>query len=482
MSQCVTSSLIPYQPAAGEWSVQKVAHLYRSAGYGATASMIQDGLMLTPTELVDQIISSGINATIPEDPIWAEWTFEEYDANPDLREIHIRDLKADWLRRTITHGFHQKMTMFWHDHFAAEKNVYVCNSYAWKYYKLLNQFAFGNFRSFVEEMGLTEAILVYLNGNLNVVGSPNENYARELMELFTMGEGNGYTQLDIAEVAKALTGYRVGMYECNPKSFDPQYHDDTVKTIFGQTGNFNYDDVHEMIFTLRSQQIATYICTKLYQFFVYNEVDENIVAGMAETFINSNWEVTPVITQLLKSEHFFENVFIGSKIKSPVDLISQLFVSAGFDVDIDLYPGVLVHYQYITYDMGLELLNPPNVAGWPGNRFWLNENSLAYRWSHCHIILNNYMIDGGRERLRQLAIDLSESISDPAIIASSFVDHFLSIPLEPELKEVATLYLKAGIPENYFDDGSWNLNWDEAPSQVLNLLKYIVQLPEYQLT
>lgn len=481
MNNCVTSTLAPFQPGTDEWTRAQVAHLYRSIGYGANPTQISEALNMTPSELVDMLVDAAALIQAPDDPFWSDWTSADYEDN-DLYNEHYNETKQSWLSRGLESPFHHKMSIFWHDHFSTEREVYRCNAYMWDYFRLINNSAFGNFRTFVQSMGLTEAMLVYLDGNQNRVGDPNENYARELMELFTMGEGNGYTQQDIAEVAKALTGYVVPMYDCLPKSFDSNRFDDSEKTIFGQTGNFNYDDVHELIFSLRDQETAKYICSKIYSLFIYREVNEDIVSGLAETFINSNWEIVPVLKQLLASEHFFESVFHGSKIKSPLDLFLQMAVPMGWEPDVDLEPNIFQYSDYAMGQMGMYLFDPPNVAGWPGNRFWLNENALAYRWSYSHIILNNYITNSALEKLRQMAITLSDSSNDPNVITSAIIDHVIAIDLNQDLRDVGTQYLKAGIPENYFDDGSWNLNWEEAPEQILNLLKYIVRLPEYQLS
>ena len=320
-NNCVTSTLAPYLPAAGDWTSAKVAHLYRSFGYGADYDTIQSGLLISPTNLVNQLINEAVNSPQPESYYWSEYTSEDYgEDSDDEQRDNFGQLKYDWTERGFTSPFQQKMTIFWHDHFATEEDVYRCNRYAWRYYKLIHEMAFGNFRSFVEQMGLTEAMLVYLDGNDNRVGAPNENYARELLELFTMGENNGYSQTDIEETAKALTGWRVKRNQCTEAYFQENRFDESVKTIFGQSGNFGYDDVHELIFTLRKTQVAKYICMKLYRQFVYRDADEDIVGELAQTFMDSNWEIVPVLRQLLSSEHFYEETFRGAKIKSPVAL------------------------------------------------------------------------------------------------------------------------------------------------------------------
>ncbi len=478
---CAVSSLAPYAPTPEQWTASKVKHLYRRIGYGASYDQIMEGLSLSPTELVDNLLNTALSTPIPDTPFWSDYTSDEYEDNFELYYEHQQSVKYDWVARSFTNPFQAKMALFWHDHFATEKGVYGCNSSMWYYFKLLNEEAFGNFRSFVEKMGINKAMLVYLDGNDNIASQPNENYARELMELFTMGEGNGYTQTDIEEVARALTGYRMQQYNCTDVYYDESYHDADLKTIFGQTGNFNYDDVHELIFTLRADETAQYICTKLYQHFVYHEPNKEIVNELAETFKTNNWEIAPVIEQLLKSEHFYDDSLIGSRIKHPIELIVNLLTPIGVDVYSDFQEGFLDYSTYSSEDMGMELFDPPNVAGWPGHRIWLSENALTYRWTFCSTIIRYYLNGIGGEKLRQLALLLSGGSNDPVQIASDMADHFLAINLDPELKEVATLFLKAGIPENYFDDGSWNLNWEEATDQLINLLAYFIQIPEMQL-
>jgi uncharacterized protein (DUF1800 family) len=483
MDNCVNSTLQPYLPSTDGWNAAHIGHLYRSFGHGATYDQIQSGLSMTPQELVDQLIDEAINSPQPETPYWSEYNSEDYEDTEGLAGEHYYATKYNWTLRGTQFPFHHKMSVFWHDHFSTERQVYNCNSFLWSYYSLINKNAFGNFRTFVEEMGLNEAMLVYLDGNDNVVGQPNENYARELMELFTMGENNGYTQNDIEEVAKALTGYRLVRYLCNlGPEFIPSKHDDSIKTIFGQTGNFGYDDVHELIFTLRKTEVANYICTKLYHHFIYRNPDQSIIDGLAATFIANDWEIVPVLRQLFASEHFFETVFHGAKIKSPIELLLQLVNTSGLTVADDFDEGFLGYLDYIMRQMGQNLFNPPNVAGWPGHRFWLSENALAYRWSYCQSILNNYLNDNGKEKLRLLAIQVSDSISDPLSIAIAMTELLIGVPLDQELIDVAVLHLKAGIPENYFEDESWNLYWEEAPDQLINMYKFLIQLPEYQLT
>jgi uncharacterized protein (DUF1800 family) len=324
-------------------------------------------------------------------------------------------------------------------------------------------------------------MLVYLNGNLSVAGEPNENYARELMELFTMGESNGYTQADIVEMSKALTGWRASDYLCDPPYYDPNLHDNTTKTIFGQSANFSFTTAHNLIFSARADQVSHYITGKLYKHFVYQKVDSQVVEGLAQTFREGNWEILPVLKQLFKSEHFFEDAYMSARHKSPLESMINLYKMANVpssEVAVDRWNAI----GYWSYQLGQEIFNPPNVAGWKGYRNWINESTLTARWNYSSAVA--YWLttqDQSRESLRTLAQALTNDSKDPVLITAALTEFFLGQTLDPVHLQSAVINFKSGIPENYYIDGTWNLYWDEAPYQIVNLLYYLVKLPEFQL-
>ncbi len=481
LQNCAVDSLAIYTPSANKpWNKQRVAHLYRRLSSGANYEEIEAGLALSPDQLVDQLIDSAIAQPLPTPPVWANYTTVDYEADPDQVFVDRDELYASWIRDLAAGDVRSNIVLFWHNHFVTQLEVYNCNSYLWSYYNLLHQFALGNFRTFVEEMGKNPAMLVFLNGNENIAEEPNENYSRELMELFTMGESNGYTQDDIEEVARALTGWRVAMYECTPPYFDNNYFDNTSKTIFGQSGNWDYNGVHDLIFTARRDQVANYICSEIYKHFVYPEVNPNIVEGLATTFKDNNFELVPVFKQLFKSEHFFDETLIASRIKSPIACMVNLLKESGLTYPDHYTDGDLNNLAYVTYQLGQDLFNPIDVAGWPGQRDWLNENTLTFRWSFVNNLLANYN-ESAKGQLLNLALNLTETINDPAIITEAIAEHFLGRSLEQEQLDVAILYFKGDIPENYYLDGSWTLYWEEAPDQLINLIGYLGRLPEFQL-
>ena len=486
----VLNTIDPFVPSADKpWTAERVRHLYNRLGFGASVATVNEGLLMTPSDLIDSLLDGVLNAEAPIAPYWAEWTVADYEADPneDLFFIHKEEFVGRWIREMMTKesAVHAKIALFWHNHFVTEEEVYNCNSWAWEYYNLLHTNSLGNFRSFVEDMGKTAAMLVYLNGNQNYADEPNENYARELMELFTMGENNGYTQNDVVEVARALTGYQVN-YDCSSGSFFvPSLHDTSSKNIFGQTGNWNYDDVHELIFTLRATQTAEYICSKIYKHFVHDTVDQTIVAAMAQTFQDNNWDLAPVFRQLFKSEHFFEERFFNAKIKSPIETFASIALSTDADGETEITEETTYAVAFWASRLGQYLFNPVNVAGWPGQRTWLNENTMTNRWSFNTNFLYGDMADADtwRSKLRQLAIDLTDAAeNDPEVITVALTEHFLNTNLPITNAAAAVEYFKGEVPQNYFDDGSWNLYYAEVPDQILNLFYYLIRLPEWQLS
>ncbi len=480
--------LDPYLPSpARPWNAQRVMHLYNRLGYGATQAEIAAGLAMTPAQLVDQLIDSVVNAPAPEAPEYAYWTREDYDAlpDPDIYFEHKYELAVRWVRESITNPIQQKITLFWHNHFVTQEEVYECNSSMWVYYDLLHRRAMGNFRTFVEDMGKNPAMLVYLNGNINIATEPNENYARELMELFTMGESNGYTQDDIVQVARALTGWYTAMYSCDTAVyFDNNNHDNGPKTIFGQTGPWGYTDVHNLIFTQRATQVSHHICEKIYRHFVYDRADEAVIADLAQTFRDSNWELAPVFRQLFKSDHFFDDQWMNTRIKDPIECMGGLYKRLGLRYEEDFGVDEMNYMTYMTSELGQEVYNPVDVAGWPGYHSWLNENTLTFRWSFSANFIYGVFTQNEsiRDKVTLLARNLtSANESDERLVTAALVRFFLNRDLDAELFETAVQYFRSDIPENYFEQGIWNLQFAEVPYQVFNLMYYLTRLPEYQL-
>lgn len=483
------NTIDPYLPSAAKpWNAARVRHVYNRLGFGASLAQVNAGLAMTPDALIDSLLDSVVDAADPVPPYWSEYSSDDYNEQPneDLVFIHKEEFAGRWIREMMESetAVRAKIALFWSNHFVTQEEIYFCNSFMWSYYNLLHKQALGNFRTFTEEMGIEPAMLAYLNGTQNFADEPNENYARELMELFTMGENNGYTQDDVAEVARALTGWQIN-YNCGPDVyFIPDNHDDGQKTIFGQTGNWNYDDVHELIFTLRATQTANYICEKIYKHFVHDEVNTEIVAAMAATFQDNNWELAPVFRLLFKSEHFFEARFINAKIKSPLEVFTTLPHAIGATGEEEITEDATYTTAFYAFRLGQYVFNPVDVAGWPGQRAWLNENTMTNRWNFGTNFLYGFLgeSDTVREKMRQLAIDLtSAEETDPEVVTAALVAHFMNTELDLSNIQAATSYFIGEVPLSYFEDGTWSLYYNEVPDQIMNLLYYMLRLPEWQL-
>jgi hypothetical protein len=480
-NSCNTSSLAIYVPSADKpWNIHRVNHLYRRVGFGASLPEINIALGYTPEALVDLIVDQAMDLPIGVAPTWANWNYNDYINNGlefDEETFNNHDeMRIKFVKDLLSDGLRGRLTLFWHNHFVTELQTYFCSNYLYHYYTLLQTQCLGDFKEFVRAIGLNEAMLMYLNGFENTAADPNENYARELYELFTLGVDNGYTQTDIVETARALTGYNHINTYCDSVIFGTSTFDSSEKTILGRTGNWGYDDVIDILFEERGPLIANFICTKLYKYFVSPEVNQDIIDDLASEFV-LDFDLAKMLRRLFKSEHFFDDKAFGTLIKSPYDLTHNYMKTTNFTINPDDF-GAIFYYNLLA---GQELFNPVDVAGWQGDKSWINSSTLGGRWQALENFIwytwNNY-----REELRDFALDTSDHSTDPAFITKSIIDRFVPNALHTEADYlIATDVFKGDIPQNYYDDGSWNLNWDTAPYQVVLLLLHITKIPEFQL-
>lgn len=478
-TNCGVGSLAPYRPDAERpWNAMRAQHLLRRLHFGGTPTEVDFLLTQDPLIIVENLLREAIEKDLPPPPYWAEYTFSDYTDFFDEIIPQLLGAARDWIKGMVEVGFREKIALFWHNHFVTQLETYLCPSYLHQYQTILRAQGLGNFKTLVKAIGRTPAMLVYLNGVDNNRFKPNENYARELYELFTLGRDNGYTQQDIQETARALTGY-VGRTElCSAITFVPFFYDDGEKTIFGQTGRWDFDGVHDILFAQRQQQIATHICTKLYRAFVHPEPHPDIIAGMAETFLANDFEIAPVLLQLFQSEHFFDDAVIGTQIKSPLEWILTFIREGSFPYDNEeLLNGI----YFFTEQMGQQLFQPVDVGGWPGNQAWLSSQSLTLRWQVVEYYL--YLLyENAPESLRTLAKQLASDPYDPGMISQEITNFIICRGLgDPAAYANATAAFKHEVPQNYFDERLWNLDWEIAPAQVALLLRHLTQLPEYQL-
>lgn len=448
-------------------------------GFGTSNANIQAALAMDPATLVDVLVDQAYNLAPTPAPAWGNWDVTDYTNINTEGPQQVLDWYAQFINDMIDNGLRDKLTLFWSNHFVTELDVYQCPSYMYQYYNLLQVNALGNFKDFIHAVGTSNAMIVYLNSYENTFISPNENYARELYELFTLGENNGYTQMDIVETAKALTGYNGFTQICAPITFNSASHSNDSKTIFGQTGNWGYDDVINILFAQRETEVAQHVCTKLYKYFVSPEVDQTIIDELASTFISGGYEIAPVLKQMFRSDHFFDEDIIGVKIKSPMEMMVSFIVESGFGYDETVVNGT----QYYGGLLGQEIFNPTDVAGWQGNHEWVNTSTITGRWLIIDYFCQ-YAYQQDQEQFRDFAVDLAGGpTTDADLVAQKIIDFFLPRGLQTQAEyDQAIAVFKDVYPSNYYTLGLWNTGVEFMHYQVLLLLLHISHIPEFQLT
>lgn len=501
MEYFINCNTSPLSPIAGNLTKSQVEHLYRRLGFSAPVQTINAGMALSASALVDSLINQAVNLAPLPAPAWANWNNSNYPADDDLagqvKRAQQDELSLAYANSMLDNNLRDRLSFFWSNHFVTEIDVYNCNAFLFDYVNCLQRNSIGNFRIFVSEIGLTNAMLYYLDGVYNNGNNPNENYGRELYELFTLGEGNAYTEQDIIETAKALSGYvERGELGCEAVTFNPESHDTGSKTILGQTGNWGYDDVINILFTERAQEVAEFICRKLYEFFVHPDSRDaannaqTIISGLATTFVQNNFEIAPVLSQLFKSQHFFDDEAIGVIIKSPYDLYFNLVKETGFSYTATTVES-LINYSGL---LSQRLFDPVDVAGWQRNRSWINTNFMIGRWLTLETILEGFYQDND-EQFRDFALaavgSANSNTSNPEIVVQAIVNKICPKGLltSQEFENAMSAFKVGDVPEIYYSPdytsggtSQWILGVSQlVPTQVYLLLVHLSRQPEFQL-
>ena len=483
MNNCNNLSLEQYFPSKiNPWDISKIRFIYRRLGFGISIEKAKDLLTNSPKLLIDGIISNAKNMQLTTAPEWGFWN------NKDINNSgNQNDYKKLWQKQAfsnfINDGFRERLTLFWSNHFVTEYNDYRRAQYMYQYHSKLQEYSLGNFKDFVSVIGLQPAMLMYLNGYSNKKNAPNENYARELYELFTLGEGNGYTSTDISETARALTGYNK-FSNGNGSSivFNKNTFDNEEKTIFGKTGNWAYQDVIDILFDEKKELIANFICEKLYKYFVSPVLNKEITSQLALTFIAADFELVSVYKQLFNSEHFFDIKSSNVLIKSPIDIFVFIQNDFEFSFPSNFQKNYTNYLRNKCAEMGQEIFNPVDVAGWQENHDWISTGTLPMRWEFIEHIFNRHWA-GNKEQFRTFIISIvGDAEKDPKIIVDKLKEFmFCNFEMKVVERLDAINIFKGDVPENYYVDGSWDLNYESVPNQVYNLILYFISLPEFQL-
>ncbi len=499
--------LAPFVPDANNpWDEFRAGHLLRRTMMAPTWSDIEALVTLgDPGKAVDLLLGATSTPTAPaaasdqtedpyplalpaQGPIFGTW------------ESDAAALRTWWanLHLSASNSIQEKMAAFWSGHFTTQfdlgNQAYVIAPLLYRQNQLFRTNGLGNFKELVKAVTLDGAMLVYLGGNQNTVGAPNENYARELMELFTCGLGGGYTETDIHAAARILTGWRVGQYtdDAHPNGifetwFDPTQHDTGDKTYFQTdfpaiqtSSNTEYlvqqNEIFRLIdvlFEKTADAIGNFISAKLYKFFVYSNPDtpssdsaeQAVISAMATMFQSGNWEIQPVVSALLKSEHFFDNNNIGAQIKTPAEYVigmaRQLQPAIGIDGNM-------------TTD-GEQFFQPPNVSGWPDYHDWLTTNTYPARGTQAQAAIQSMSDSTAISFVEQFP-----NYTDVNALSAAIGQLLLPRPLSAD-RATAFAQKLAGTTQTYEWASIISGPPAAAAANIRDLLNYIVSLPDFEL-
>jgi uncharacterized protein (DUF1800 family) len=358
-------------------------HLLARAGFGPTDREVRAFAPLTPTEAVDRLLRearrtastappAALVATTPLRPARLDQASdEERKAFRAQRAREAIALSGWWTQEMLAtpSPLTERMTLFWHNHFVSAQPKVRIARLMYRQNVTLRAHALGNFGTLLHAIARDPAMLVYLDGVQNRKGSPNENFAREVMELFTLGEGH-YGEADVKEAARALTGYGIDR-ESGEFRFRAFQHDHGVKTIFGKSGRFDGDAFLDLL--LARPETAEFVVAKLWREFVAPGPGASEVAGIARRFRESNYDIKVALAGILTSDAFYASANRGTLVKSPIELV------VGTLRQLELEPADATAFAFASAAMGQNLLAPPNVRGWPGGDTWINASTLLAR-------------------------------------------------------------------------------------------------------
>lgn len=481
--------LRPYEPSGDDpFDAVKAAHLLNRAGFGATPAEVDKLLELGPRKAAQWLLDFTDQGIEQQDPEGGPdlSSIEEYPRSfrevirqlggkspQERKELRQKLMKANvqalqqtglwWLKRMVDgpHPLQEKLTLFWHGHFTTSARDERSAWLMWKQNELLRANAAGNIYQFVRRISRDPAMLDYLNNNQNRKKHPNENYARELMELFTLGIGN-YTERDVTEGARAFTGWS---HDGEEFVFRKKDHDTGRKSYLGNTGNFDGDDVIDIIFS--KKPCAPFIVGKLFRFFAYDDPDPYLVESLAEVLRENKFEMRPVLETILTSRAFYSPQAIGTQIKSPV----QLLTGTVRLLDVPM-PNMPLVYGALS-EMGQIPLMPPSVKGWPSGRAWINTSTLLMRYNAGVYLaggavpmVRSGLRGGGRAGPTRGGEFRPLAQSSPDELVDHWLNRLVSRPVEADKRLILLKLLQ--------DEGV-------NVSSVRRMVQLIVSMPDYQL-
>jgi uncharacterized protein (DUF1800 family) len=500
---------------ATRWNYASAAHLYNRAGFGGTPAEIEALARLGPDGAVAYFVDYENVPETDERPDWAkpdpsrnekvrdlqqmakqamtsEMSEEQKQAEAEKRRKAVQEVQRDqnrdlqqmrgqWLERMAKgpRPLREKLTLFWHGHFATSA-VKVRDAYfMWKQIDTFRRMGSGQWLALLEAVATDPAMLIWLDQAQSRREHPNENFARECMELFILGEGH-YTEKDVTEAARAMTGWSLDRIE-EEYRYRPRMHDTGVKTVLGQTGNFDGRDVLEII--VNQPQAARFISGKLWKFFAGDNCSPALLDALADVFRSNGNEFKPLLRAMFRSEEFYAASVVGAQVKSPV----QWLVGTIRLLERSMPPPIVSTEMIKT--LGQELLVPPNVKGWDDGLSWITTNTLLARYNQAAILImgqGNLGAQGGNKpgqkmaaefanaaARRMEAIDVNSIVSqsdrqNAEILITALGHRFMPGQLTDQHRQILRDYLESRAP---FED-----------NDVRHAIRLLMCTPEYQVT
>lgn len=506
----------------GPWTIAEAQHLLRRATFGATSAqnavVVTDGLATS----VDKLLAPQPDPAPPIDPNTGQ-TFVTGAIDLTMSFRYRALIKTWWvdLMTTQPPSITEKLTLFWMNHFATEMTAVGHPQMVYQLLAYLRKNALGDFKSMARQVTIEPAMLRYLNGNTNTKGNPNENYARELQELFTIGKGaerssgdyTNYTEQDVREAARVLTGWRdqrnslaplfnPNQHDTGSKQFSDAYQNRVIQGRTGPTaGDAELDDLIDMIFD--QTETRRYIVRKLYRWFVDSditpEIETNIIVPLGELLYQTNWNVVPVIRKLLLSEHFYASDIRGAVLKSPADMVIGLLRSFTWPVPTNvtqryqLFQSVATTLAALQMDPG----EPPSVAGWEAyyqtpdfDRLWLNTATLPLRNGYTDAIIFGQRGRGGGIFDSIAFVRSIPNVSDPYSLVDGVVNRLFAVPISESLRRTLVIEVLQQGGRDY----EWTEQWEDFIADEANagkraalktkldlFFRYIFRMAEFQL-
>ena len=525
------------QPYTGSFGNPELRHLLRRTLFGVTKSDMAYFSGKSMVQVVDELLNPtaplpappvkeyvvAATTLVPDNNIAAGSTWVG-DINNDgtIASYRRASFKKWWVGNLINQdrSILEKMTLFWHNHFATETNDIGNAQYVYKHHNLLRTSALGNFKTLTRNITFDPAMLVYLNGQYNTAAAPDENYAREIQELFCCGKGPDslYTEADVKAAAKVFTGwlnnattltpyFTASRHDATNKTFSAFYNNTVItgrNTAAGATQEI--DDFLNMIFA--NPEVAKYMCRRLYRWFVYYDIDDtveqNVITPLANLLRSNNYEIKPVLDVLLKSEHFFDVLSRGCIIKSPIDLVIGFCRESEivFQPDTDYFTNYGFYNYMVSWlsNMQQNIGDPPDVSGWKAYyqepqfyEVWINSDTLPKR----NQFTDTMLVSGYTYNSKKIIFDPLEyaktfaAPGDPNAFIAELTIRLLGLDISAASKaQLKKDILLSGQSTDIYWTQAWDLyistptntaNTTTVRTKIRDLVKYLMNLAEYQL-